>query len=80
MNSSFKSKILNSKTLGAQNRPIYMQHHVVSTPPPPLSSSMLMLGVNTEHSSHTPRNSILVESRPPMLLRQVLQQHYQEHY
>ena len=27
-----------------------MQHHVVSAP---LSSSMLMLGVNTEHSSHT---------------------------
>ena len=32
-----------------------MQHHVVSTPSAPLSSSMLMLGVNTEHSSHTAR-------------------------
>ena len=30
-----------------------MQHHVVSTPSAPLSSSMLMLGVNTENSSHT---------------------------
>ena len=73
MNSLFKSKILNSKILGALHRTGRFKCSIMLSPR--LSRLPCWCWVWTLNTPPTQ-----LESRPPMLLRQVLQEHYQEHY